>query len=71
MTIFSANTNHYSVSSSTFLPAYLYSEPIYNYHRLEMGNPERLYIDDDSLILNGNFKGVFYGNVKGIFKRGI
>ena len=47
LTIFSANTNHYSVSSSTFLPAYLYSEPIYNYHRLEMGNPERLYIDDD------------------------
>ena len=45
--IYSANTNHYSVSSSTFLPAYLYSEPIYNYHRLEMGNPERLYIDDD------------------------
>ena len=45
--IYSANTNHYSVSSSSFLPAYLYSEPIYNYHRLEMGNPERLYIDDD------------------------
>jgi len=47
LTIFSANTNHYSVSSSTYLPAYLYSEPIYNYLRLEMGNPERLYIDDD------------------------
>lgn len=47
LTIFSANTNQYNVSSNTYLPAYLQSEPLYNHHRLEMGNPEWFYIDDD------------------------